>query len=37
VVIVNAQPTDHDHIADVVVRGPIGEVLPVIVAPLNGR
>jgi NAD-dependent deacetylase len=32
VVIVNAEPTDLDAIADVVVRGPIGEVLPAIVA-----
>jgi NAD-dependent deacetylase len=32
VVIVNGQPTEHDAIADVVVRGPIGEVLPAIVS-----
>jgi NAD-dependent deacetylase len=32
VVIVNAQPTDYDAIADVVVAGPISEVLPAIVA-----
>ncbi|MHB8681627.1 MAG: SIR2 family NAD-dependent protein deacylase [Acidimicrobiales bacterium] len=31
VVIVNAEPTELDHIAEVVVRGPIGEVLPKIV------
>jgi NAD-dependent deacetylase len=31
VVIVNAQPTEYDAIADVVVRGPIGDVLPAIV------
>ncbi|HEY5250667.1 MAG TPA: Sir2 family NAD-dependent protein deacetylase [Acidimicrobiales bacterium] len=34
VVIVNGHPTEYDEIADVVVRGPIGEVLPVIVSPL---
>jgi NAD-dependent deacetylase len=33
VVIVNEQPTEYDAIADVVVRGPIGDVLPAIVAP----
>jgi NAD-dependent deacetylase len=32
VVIVNAQPTDYDAVADVVVAGSISEVLPVIVA-----
>jgi len=32
VVIVNGQPTEYDAIADVVVRGPIGEVLPAIVS-----
>ena len=31
VVIVNAEPTDLDHLADVVLRGPIGEVLPALV------
>lgn len=31
VVIVNAEPTDYDHVADVVVRGSISEVLPAIV------
>ena len=31
VVIVNAEPTDYDAIAEAVVRGPIGEVLPKIV------
>ncbi len=31
VVIVNAEPTDYDDIADVVVRGPISVVLPAIV------
>jgi len=33
VVIVNGQLTDYDSIADVVVRGPIGEVLPAIIGP----
>jgi NAD-dependent deacetylase len=33
VVIVNAEPTEYDSIADVVIRGPIGEVLPAIVSP----
>jgi NAD-dependent deacetylase len=32
VVIVNNSPTPYDPIADAVVRGPIGEVLPVLVA-----
>jgi len=33
IVIVNAQPTPFDAIADAVLRGPIGEVLPAICAP----
>ncbi len=32
IVIVNGEPTEFDILADVVVRGPIGDVLPVIVA-----
>ena len=28
VVIVNAEPTDHDHLAQVLLRGPIAEVVP---------
>ena len=32
VVIVNAQPTDYDPIAEVVLRDPIGEVLPALVS-----
>jgi NAD-dependent deacetylase len=32
VVIVNAEPTQYDTLADVVVHGPIGEVLPAIVS-----
>jgi NAD-dependent deacetylase len=32
VVIVNGEPTELDHLATVIVRGQIGEVLPVIVA-----
>jgi len=32
VVIVNGEATEYDAIADVVVRGPIGEVLPAIVS-----
>jgi NAD-dependent deacetylase len=32
IVIVNGEPTDYDALADVVVRGPIGDVLPAIVA-----
>jgi NAD-dependent deacetylase len=31
VVVVNAEATEYDRIADVVVRGPISEVLPAIV------
>ena len=33
VVIVNAEPTAYDHVADVVLRGSISEVLPKLVAP----
>ena len=33
VVIVNAEPTEMDDIADVVVRGSIGEILPQLFAP----
>ena len=32
IVILNAEPTDMDHIADAVLRAPIGEVLPRLVA-----
>jgi len=32
VVILNAEPTDMDGLADVVLRGPIGEILPRLVA-----
>jgi len=31
IVIVNAEPTEMDEIADAVIRGPIGEILPVLV------
>jgi NAD-dependent deacetylase len=30
-VVVNAQPTPYDDVADVVLRGPIGEILPALV------
>jgi NAD-dependent deacetylase len=33
VVIVNDQPTPFDDIADAVLRGPIGDILPAICAP----
>ena len=33
VVIVNAEPTGMDEIADALLRGPIGEILPAICAP----
>jgi NAD-dependent deacetylase len=33
VVIVNAQPTPYDGIADAVVRAPISEALPALVGP----
>jgi NAD-dependent deacetylase len=33
VVIVNAEPTPYDGLADVVVREPISEALPQILAP----
>ena len=36
VVIVNDEPTEYDAIADVVLRAPISEVLPAIVAALDG-
>jgi NAD-dependent deacetylase len=32
VVIVNGEPTEYDGLADVVVRGPIGEILPALVS-----
>jgi NAD-dependent deacetylase len=32
IVIVNAEPTEMDALADAVIRGPIGEILPVLVA-----
>jgi NAD-dependent deacetylase len=35
IVIVNAQPTPYDPIADVVLRQPIGDVLPALVAALR--
>jgi NAD-dependent deacetylase len=31
VIIINAEPTEMDHIADMVLRGPIGDILPRIV------
>ena len=31
IVIVNAEPTEMDELADAVIRGPIGEILPVLV------
>ena len=37
VVIVNADPTEYDSIADVVVRGQISAVLPAIVGPKPQR
>ncbi len=36
IVIVNAEPTDFDPLAEVVVRAPIGEALPAIVARATG-
>ncbi len=36
VVIVNGEPTTMDHLADVVLRRRIGEVLPVLVEPAPG-
>lgn len=33
IVIVNADPTEMDDLADAVVRGPIGQVLPLLVGP----
>ena len=35
IVIVNAEPTPFDEIADAVIRQPIGEVLPILCAPLG--
>ncbi len=29
--IVNAEPTEMDELADAVIRGPIGQILPVLV------
>ena len=37
VVIVNAQPTPYDNVADLVVREPIGEVLPALAAAVGQR
>lgn len=37
VVIVNAQPTAYDALADAVVAGSISEVLPELVAPVEGK
>jgi len=37
IVIVNAQPTEMDELADHVVRGQIGEILPVLVGVRNTR
>lgn len=34
IIIMNGQPTEMDHLASVVVRGSISDVLPMIVAPL---
>lgn len=34
IVIVNAEPTHMDHLADVVIRGRLGEILPRLVRPL---
>ena len=36
VVVVNGSPTEMDHLADVVVRGSISEVLPRIVGGRTG-
>jgi NAD-dependent deacetylase len=36
VVIVNAEPTEMDHLADHLLRGQIGEILPAIIAPAAG-
>jgi NAD-dependent deacetylase len=36
VVIVNAEPTAMDDLADAVLRGSIGEILPAIIRPANG-
>jgi NAD-dependent deacetylase len=35
VVIVNAEPTQFDRLADAVLSGPIGEILPALVVPLD--
>jgi NAD-dependent deacetylase len=37
VVIVNAEPTGYDRIADAVLRGPIGEILPALVTTSESR
>jgi len=36
IVIVNGEPTEMDHLATAVVRGPIGEILPLLCAPPDG-
>ena len=35
VVIVNAEPTQFDRLADAVLSGPIGEILPALVRPVR--
>ena len=35
IVIVNAEPTEMDDLADAVLRGPIGEVLPALVVGMS--
>jgi NAD-dependent protein deacetylase/lipoamidase len=35
IVIVNAEPTPYDEVADVIFRGPIGQVLPEIAETLK--
>ena len=37
IVIVNAGPTEMDRLADVVLNGPIGDLLPTIVEPVESR
>jgi NAD-dependent deacetylase len=37
VVILNAEPTEMDHLADAVLSGSISDVLPQLLGPLRGR
>jgi NAD-dependent deacetylase len=37
IVIVNAEPTGYDHLADALLRGPISEILPALLPEVELR